>query len=67
MELVAIICKRFKKGCAMDQNHAFQVGDFSLYSFGVFTNTQNWQYWHERLYYVKTNKNQQQNVTSNEH
>ena len=21
--------------------------------FGVFTKTQNWQYWHQRLYYVK--------------
>ena len=32
---------------------------------GFFANTQNWKYWHQRLYYVKQ-KYQQQNVTSNE-
>ena len=31
--------------------------------FVVFTNTQNWQYWYQRLYYVKTKNTHQQNVT----
>ena len=34
--------------------------------FRFFKNTQNWEYWHEKVYYVKTKKSAT-NVTSREH